>query len=239
MCQKGLQGLSAFRRPANRARSVSERPASLSTRPSLSASREKIAIYFNGRTGSRCARVSVVPVCVDADGDATRSAWSLVCLKSFARSDRGTVETEKIRRHQAWRGVALDQGRLLGRAITRLLRDHKPSPRIRFLDIPLKPCKDVPRSSSSETVASREMRNPAMRSRSRGPSIDLSNYVRIEKTGIGSGKNDLTAAFTRSVRKTSAPSQCGMSMSYVMSSFSLVRLCSNPEDNMVRRDRPF
>ena len=35
MCQRGLKGPSALRRLANRARSVSERPPSLSTRPSL------------------------------------------------------------------------------------------------------------------------------------------------------------------------------------------------------------
>ena len=39
MCQRGLQAPSALRRRPSRARSVSERPASLSTRPSLSARR--------------------------------------------------------------------------------------------------------------------------------------------------------------------------------------------------------
>ena len=39
MCQRGLQGPSALRRLASRARSVSECPPSLSTRPALSARR--------------------------------------------------------------------------------------------------------------------------------------------------------------------------------------------------------
>lgn len=46
----------------------------------------KTPIYFNELTGSRCARVSLVPACLKAGGDATRAAWWLVCLGSFARS---------------------------------------------------------------------------------------------------------------------------------------------------------
>ena len=46
----------------------------------------KTPIYFNELTGSRCARVSLVPACFKADGATTRAAWSLVCLGSFARS---------------------------------------------------------------------------------------------------------------------------------------------------------
>jgi len=105
----------------------------------------KISIYFNELTGSRCACVSLVPACLKAGGDATRAAWSLVCLGSLARSFRGTVEIEKIRGQPAWWGLARDQGRLLRQALSRLLRDHEPSPRICFFGIPLKPCKDVPR----------------------------------------------------------------------------------------------
>ena len=45
-----------------------------------------ISIHFNELTGSRCARVSLVPGCLKADGDATRAAWWLVCLGSFSRS---------------------------------------------------------------------------------------------------------------------------------------------------------
>ena len=45
-----------------------------------------IPIHFNELTGSHCARVSPVPACLKTDGDATRAAWSLVCLGSFARS---------------------------------------------------------------------------------------------------------------------------------------------------------
>ena len=46
----------------------------------------KIPIDFNELTRSRCAGVSLVPACLDGDGDTTRAAWSLVCLGSFARS---------------------------------------------------------------------------------------------------------------------------------------------------------
>ena len=46
----------------------------------------KTPIDFNELTGARCARVSLVPACLKADGDATRAAWWLVCLGSFARS---------------------------------------------------------------------------------------------------------------------------------------------------------
>ena len=64
-----------------------------------------IPIHFNEMTGSRCAPVSLVPACFKADGGATRAAWSLVCLGSFARSFRGTVEIEKFRGQPAWRGA--------------------------------------------------------------------------------------------------------------------------------------
>ena len=56
-------------------------PAFLSRRDGF-----KIPIDFNELTGSRCARVSLVPGCLKADGDATRAACSLVCLESLARS---------------------------------------------------------------------------------------------------------------------------------------------------------
>ena len=46
----------------------------------------KTPIDFNELTGARCARVSLVPACLKADEDATRAAWWLVCLGSFARS---------------------------------------------------------------------------------------------------------------------------------------------------------
>lgn len=38
----------------------------------------KTPIDFNELTGSHCGRVSLVPACLKADGDATRAAWSLV-----------------------------------------------------------------------------------------------------------------------------------------------------------------
>ena len=75
--------------------------------PALRSRRDgfTISIYFNELTGSRCACVSLVPACLKADGEATRAAWSLVCLGSFARSFRGTVEIEKFRGQPAWRGA--------------------------------------------------------------------------------------------------------------------------------------
>lgn len=56
--------------------------------PALRSRRDgfKIPIYFRNLTRSRCAPVSLVPACLKTDGDATRAAWSLVCLGSFARS---------------------------------------------------------------------------------------------------------------------------------------------------------
>ncbi len=51
MCQRGLHGPPALRRLANRARSVSERPPSLSTRPSLSARRFQNLHAFQGTGG--------------------------------------------------------------------------------------------------------------------------------------------------------------------------------------------
>ncbi len=51
MCQRGLQEPSALRRRPGRARSVSERPASLSTRPSLSARRVQNPHRFQGTGG--------------------------------------------------------------------------------------------------------------------------------------------------------------------------------------------
>ena len=72
-------------RPAARDRSLN---AHRLFPPALRSRRDgfKTSMHFNELTGSRCARVSVVPVCFDEDGDATREAWSLVCLGSFARS---------------------------------------------------------------------------------------------------------------------------------------------------------
>ncbi len=105
----------------------------------------KTPIDFNELAGWHCARVSLVPACLKADGEATRAAWSLVCLGSFAQSFRGTVEIEKFRGATGVEGGARDQGRLSGQALSRLLRDHEPSPGICLFGIPLKPCKDVPR----------------------------------------------------------------------------------------------
>ena len=51
MCQRGLQGPSALRRRPSRARSVSERPPSLSTRPALSARRVQNIHAFQGTGG--------------------------------------------------------------------------------------------------------------------------------------------------------------------------------------------
>src|SRR5690606_17460932 len=56
--------------------------------PALRSRRDgfKTPIDFNELTGSRCARVSLVPACFDGDRATTRAAWWLVCLGSFARS---------------------------------------------------------------------------------------------------------------------------------------------------------
>ena len=56
--------------------------------PALRPQRDrfKITIHFNELTGSRCARVSPVPACFDADRDTTRAAWWFAWLGRFARS---------------------------------------------------------------------------------------------------------------------------------------------------------
>lgn len=75
MCQRGLQAPSALRRLANRARSVSERPPSLSTRPSHSARRIQNPHTFQL-----------------ADGIALRPCFAGSCLfQSRRRFDTGGV----------------------------------------------------------------------------------------------------------------------------------------------------
>ena len=101
----------------------------------------KIPVDFNELTGSCFAGfgLSQSRWRGDTGGVVVGMPWEF-CAKlpgdSRGREVQGATGVE---------GGARDQGRLLGQALSRLLRDHEPSPGICFFGIPLKPCKDVPR----------------------------------------------------------------------------------------------
>ena len=108
LCQRGLQGPSVLRRLACRARSVSERPASLSTRPALSARRVQNPHRFQ-RTDRSALRPCFAGSGLsqsgwrrDTGGVVVGMSWEC-CARSLALKHIMPVTQDQIRRYHVTR----------------------------------------------------------------------------------------------------------------------------------------